>query len=105
MSLLELELQAEIDKFVGTMQLALTQRNPELSNRLHGWLFDNVSYHAALDDEQQVRYRAANEYAARFCRGLRRRLLHKGGAAIAELRRFYRLQLADKISHIHSAAW
>lgn len=104
-SLLELELQAEIDKFVGTMQLALTQGDADLLRRLHSWLFDDVSFHAELDDEQTDRYRAANEYAARFCHGLRQRLLQNDVEAIAELRAFYRLQLGDKISHIHARAW
>lgn len=104
-SLLELELQAEIDKFVGTMQLALGQRDTELTNRLHSWLFDDVSYNDELDDEQVGRYRAANEYAARFCRSLRKRLIHDGERALSELRQFYRLQLTEKISHIHTRAW
>ncbi|MDX1516027.1 MAG: hypothetical protein R3288_04260 [Woeseiaceae bacterium] len=104
-SLLELELQAEIDKFVATMQLAIEQRDTDLLNRLHSWLFDDVSFRAGLDDEQADRYRAANEYAARFCHGLRQRLLQNDEQAIAELRSFYRLQLADKISHIHASAW
>ncbi len=104
-SLLELELQAEIDKFVGTMQLALGQNDTDLQNRLHRWLFDDVSFRTELDDAQVERYRAANEYAARFCRGLRRRLIADDGRALDELRDFYRLQLRDKISHIHSRAW
>lgn len=104
-SLLELEMQAEIDKFVATMRLALGQGETEMPNRLHGWLFDDVSYHEELEDEQLDRYRAANEYAARFCRGLRHRLISNDKAALSELRRFYRLQLRDKISHIHSRAW
>ncbi len=73
-SLLELELQAEIDKFVSTMQLATEQEDPELQNGLHQRLFDSISFREDLDQEQAERYRAANEYAARFCRGLRRRL-------------------------------
>lgn len=104
-SLLELELQAEIDKFVGTMQLALGQNDTDLQNRLHRWLFDDVSFRTELDDAQVERYRAANEYAARFCRGLRRRLIADDGRALDELRDFYRLQLSDKISHIHSRVW
>ncbi|MDH3748536.1 MAG: hypothetical protein OER97_10045 [Gammaproteobacteria bacterium] len=104
-SLLELELQAEIDKFVGTMQLALGQRDTELTNRLHSWLFDDVSYNNELDEEQVDRYRAANEFAARFCRGLRQRLMQDDERALSELRKFYRLQLTDKISHIHTRAW
>lgn len=104
-SLLELELQAEIDKFVATMQLAMDQEEPEMLNRLHGWLFDDVSYNKELDDEQLDRYRAANDYAARFCRGFRQRFLCNGRSALSELRRFYRLQMAEKISHIHTHAW
>lgn len=104
-SLLELELQAEVDKFVGTMQLALQQRDTEMLHRVHGWLFDDVSFNEQLDDEQLDRYRAANEYAAKFCRSLRRSLLGSNEQALSELRRFYRMQLADKISHIHSRSW
>lgn len=104
-SLLELELQAEIDKFVSTMQMAIEQRDDDILNRLHGRLFDDVSYNEELDEQQVTRYRAANEYAARFCRGLTTRLLQDGERALGELRKFYRLQLSDKISHIHTLAW
>ena len=74
-SLLELELQAEIDKFVSTMLLALTQGRQDMMNRVHGWLFDEVRFHDELDDQQRARYKAANEYAARFCHSLRQRLI------------------------------
>ena len=104
-TLLELELQGEIDKFVTTMMLALGQADKELLNRLHGWLFDDVSFQEGLDDEQLDRYRSANDYAARFCHGLRQQLIRDGELALAELRQFYRLQMSDKISHIHSQAW
>jgi len=101
-SLLELELQAEIDKFVGTTLLALGQGRTEMLDHLHGWLFDKVSFHSELDEAQQARYRAANEYAARFCHALRSRLVDDGNAVLGELRRFFRLPMTDKISHIHS---
>jgi hypothetical protein len=101
-SLLELELQAEVDKFVGTTLLALGQGRTEMLEHLHGWLFDDVSFRAELDDEQLARYRAANEYAARFCHALRGRLVRDGDAVLSELRRFFRLPMTDKISHIHS---
>ena len=101
-SLLELELQAEIDKFVGTTLLALGQGRTELLDHLHGWLFDEVSFHDELDAEQLARYRAANDYAARFCHALRGRLLDDGNTVLSELRRFFRLPMTDKISHIHS---
>lgn len=104
-SLLELELQGEIDKFVTTMMLALGQADTDLLNSLHGWLFDNVSFHEHLNDEQLDRYRSANDYAARFCHGLRQQLIDDDQLALSELRQFYRLQMSDKISHIHTQAW
>jgi len=104
-TLLELELQGEIDKFVTTMLLALEQADTDLLNRLHGWLFDDVAFHAELDEDQLHRYRSANDYAARFCHGLRRQLIDDGQLALSELRQFFRLQVTDKISHIHTQAW
>ena len=105
MSLLELELQAEIDKFVSTMEIAREQGDNELLNGLHDRLFGNPGFHDELDSEQLERYRAATEYAGRFCRGLRKRLLQQRDGALTELRRFYRMPLNDKISHIHARAW
>jgi hypothetical protein len=104
-TLLELELQAEVDKFVSTMQLAREEGDSELMNGLHGRLFDNARFHDHLSRRQLERYRAASEYAARFCRALGPRLLERAGDALPELRRFYRMSLVDKISHIHAQAW
>lgn len=101
-TLLELELQAEVDKFVSTMQLAREGRDTELMNGLHRRLFDNPRFHDHLDRGQLERYRAASEYAARFCRSLVPRLRDWGGDVLPELRRFYRMSLGDKISHIHA---
>ena len=104
-TLLELELQAEIDKFVSTALLAISQADTELLRGLHRWLFENVQFHEDLDAEQSMRYRAANDYAARFCHGLRDRLVDDAGLALSELRQFYRLQGPDKMRHIDSRAW
>jgi hypothetical protein len=105
MSLLELELQAEVDKFVSTMQLAREQHDHDMLHSLHGRLFNDIRLREDLDAEQEERYRQATEYAARFCRALRTRLLESGDDALVELRRFYRMPLRDKISHIHSHAF
>ena len=104
-SLLELELQGEIDKFVSTMLLALGQADTDLLDSLHGWLFENVRFHDDLDEEQRQRYASANDYAARFCHRLRHRLIDNDAQALSELRQFFRLPLSDKISHIHAQAW
>ena len=102
LSLLELELQGEIDKFVTTMLIASQQTDQRLQRNLHGWLFDNVSFNEALSVDQEVRYRDANDYAARYCYGLRQQLIDDENAALSKLREFYRLQTGDKISHIRS---
>lgn len=104
-TLLELELQGEIDKFVTTMMLAMNHADSELLNSLHGCLFDNISFNVELDAGQLDRYRSANDYAARFCHGLQQQLINDDQLALSELRQFYRLQLCDKISHIHAQAW
>ena len=49
LSLLELELQAEVDKFVSTMQLAMDNDDAELVNSLHTRLFSNIRFNEALD--------------------------------------------------------
>jgi hypothetical protein len=104
-TLLELELQAEVDKFVSTMQLAREECDSEMMNGLHGRLFENARFHGHLSRRQLERYRAASEYAARFCRALKPRLREWGDGVQSELRRFYRMSLGDKISHIHARAW
>jgi hypothetical protein len=99
-SLFELELQAEVDKFVTTGMLLRAQTGRE-ANGLHGWLFDSPTLAAELDEHERERYRRANRYAARYCRRLVRTL---GGedesAAQRELRHFYRLSQSSKVAHI-----
>lgn len=102
-TLLELELQAEIDKYVSTWLLAHEQQRPELAEKLHMWLFGDVSFRREMTTEQKERYRTANDYAARFCAGLRKRM--SGDRSLDELRNFYRLTQAGKLSHIRTQAY
>jgi hypothetical protein len=104
-TLLELEMQAEIDKFISTWLMAQDQEECEFANSLHGWLFDKVRFRPELSEGENERYKTANDYAARFCHGLVKRLRTNGDKALFELRRFYRLKQSDKISHIHTQAY
>jgi hypothetical protein len=104
-TLLELEMQAEVDKFVGTLLMALDQQDFEFARRLHGWLFDRVRFNPDLNADQLERYRAANDFAGRFCHGLRDRLKRDSIKGMHELRHFYRLSQAEKISHIRAQAY
>ena len=99
---LELELQAEIDKFVSCALLHRGSGNDTLSARL----FEDVRYAHDLDEEERTRYATANDEARRYARSLERRYLNRQqtGDMLAELRRFYRLSLDAKLSHIAAAA-
>ena len=101
-SLLELEIQAEIDKFISALFIALHQDEDELVTNMHRHLFDQVSFRPSMTAEQRDRYATANDYAARFCHRLHARLSAQDQGAMRELRRFYRLTERQKISHIHS---
>lgn len=102
-TLLEMELQAEVDKFVATTLLLLRQGNPD-ARRLHHWLFELPRLDTRLGGHELDRYRDANRYAAKYCRRLaaapERSPEHE--PIQAELRRFYRLSQTSKIEHIDS---
>jgi hypothetical protein len=104
-TLMELEMQAEVDKFISTWLLARSQADCDFGHLLHRWLFDDVGYHPALDKAQRERYRIANNYAGRFCHGLLKRLDSGIENGFEELRQFYRLSQPEKISHIHCQAY
>ncbi len=103
---LELELQAEVDKYALVTAITLAQR---------GWpaegvvtrLFHGFRYAPGLSGNELRRYRAANEYAHRYCDGLQRRFLRRGRSLplTRELRRFYRLRHERKLRHIRAGAW
>jgi hypothetical protein len=102
-SLFELELQAEVDKFVTTGMLLREQTGREASG-LHGWLFDSPSLAAELGEHERERYRRANRYAAKYCQRLLPTLTGDDEAAAhRELRRFYRLSQTSKLAHIDAA--
>lgn len=102
-TLLELEMQAEIDKFVATTLIAIDQQDHEFLRRLHHWLFGEVRFHSSLSGDQRHRYEVANDYAGRFCHRVLGRIGDESG--LEELRYFYRLTQAEKIGYIHSLAW
>ncbi len=106
-SLLGLEMQADIDKYAATVLLAGTQRGGALVRGLHGQLFERVRFRDDLDAALKAVYLEANRYAARFCRRLEDRFLRRRDARVnemlGELRRFYRLGDAGKLRAIEAA--
>lgn len=102
-TLLELELQAEVDKFVAA-SLYWQQQGEAVPSGLHSWLFELPRFDDALTPAEQERYEWANRYAARYCRKLGSQLhdIRGVGDVRRELRQFYRLPRQDKIGHIHA---
>jgi len=101
-SLFELELQAEVDKYVMTAALLADQLNGTLPHNLPHVLFDNPGYDQQLNHQEQQRYRLANGYARHYCHNLHRTLLALGDSILItrELRRFYRLFQHRKLQRI-----
>ena len=102
-SLLELETQAEVDKYAVTVFLLADQQGGGYPAQVHARLFDRVSFDARLEPDQYHRYRMAHRCAAHYCRGLEHRFVRRGEARIEalvrELRRFYRLGSSAKLRH------
>ena len=103
-TLLELELQAEVDKFVAT-SLLLQGQSGRVPAGLHRWLFDLPCLAATLSAEEVARYADANRYAARLCGRFAREVRQRGWSddARRDLRRFYRLPREEKIRYIEAA--
>jgi hypothetical protein len=102
-SLLELELQADVDKYASALTLFTQQRNGSFPAALHARLFHRVSYLPQLNAEARRRYEEANRHAARFCRSLEERFLRRRSrpeAFVSELRRFFRCGQQDKIRQV-----
>jgi hypothetical protein len=102
-SLLELETQAEVDKYAATVFLVADQQGGSYPAQVHARLFDRVNFDERLEPEQYDRYRTAHRCAANFCRRLESRFVSRGvaqvEALVRELRKFYRLGSTAKLRY------
>ncbi|HEX9294255.1 MAG TPA: hypothetical protein VF881_00415 [Polyangiaceae bacterium] len=101
---LELELQAEIDKYV----LFVLRRDPfdaAFARHVHGRLYERVHFCHPEGTEAGDRYRLANDLAARLVR--RMEVLYAQKGRLAELRdaltRFYGMGQAEKLGFARAA--
>jgi hypothetical protein len=104
-TLLEVEMQAEVDKYVSALLLLGQQSNSGLIESLFGRLFDDPTFDANLGPRELSRYRAASLYAGRFCHSLEQRFpaASFAPAMLTELRAFFRQSQPEKVGHIQSA--
>jgi len=104
-SLIELETQAEIDKYVASHVLLTRQAPGHFPLELRHVLFERARPDPRLPGARAQLYREASRLAARFCARLEGALAGaQAGMAdrevLAQLRRFYRLSHAHKRAHI-----
>ncbi len=112
-SALELELQAEVDKFACCLLVAGVYAVDELgggpstqARELTKRLYEDITFASDLDHDEHDRYRVANLEAHRYAKTLAHRFVARDRVAdmLPELRRFYRLGLGDKLGHIARVA-
>jgi hypothetical protein len=104
-SLLELEMQAEVDKYVASYWLLRRQFPGYFPAELRQVLFARTRVDPRVAAERAELYREASRYAEKFCRRLEQTLARTrhsrshgagDGEVLTELRRFYRLTHARK---------
>jgi hypothetical protein len=101
-SLLELEVQAEVDKFATSLLHLWKEGERRRSTELRGRLFDAVGFRKDLDDDERARYALANRLARGYASSLESRFVVEGHleGLLRELRLSYRLSSGDKFAHL-----
>lgn len=105
-TLFELELQAEVDKYILASMILAKQGNGNIPKDLYGYLFDAARFRSELKPNVASRYRDANHYAGKYCRTLKSEFpdQHRQKDFITEVRRFYRLPQNEKVRRIEAAS-
>lgn len=102
-SLLELEAQAEVDKFA-TCVLHAWKRGARFAEQLLRKLFDRVSYLPTLHAHERWRYEEANRLAKNYCQRVLRHIAEgRMDRFLSELRYCYRLGAEAKLQHLATA--
>ena len=100
---LELELQAEVDKFIICNFYCSNVNDRSNKLPLKELLFETFSLEKNLSKESKNRYYTASKLARHYCHFLEKHFIKKDHLRqmMAEIRRFYRFSQTDKISHIN----
>lgn len=95
---LELELQAEIDKYLLACFL-FTFHRQAIPPFLFSYLFEEMQWQPSLTRKEKWRYKEANRFATKFCTHLDQQYIRYGywTQLIETARHFYRLNHWDKI--------
>jgi hypothetical protein len=100
LSLLELEAQAEVDKFAVCLLHRWGEGAKAWSEELLRRLFERVSYRPRLSSQELWRYEEANRLSRTFCTGLMGHVAERRlDRLLSELRYAYRLGAEAKLLH------
>jgi hypothetical protein len=104
-SAVELELQAEVDKYLVALLVSWNQLG-EPPTDLRDRLFANIRFAGDLSREERSRYELANTAANEYAASLEQRFVRSRAVddMLGEARRFYRKGLAEKLEHITQLA-
>jgi len=104
-TLLELETQAEVDKFALCVLHKWNDGARTWAAELHRRLFERVSYLPGLSGDERHRYEEANRLSAAYCQRLLRHVAERRmDRLLAELRYSYRLGAEAKLRYLARAA-
>lgn len=101
---LELELQAEVDKYV-VLAASIESFDARRSEVLRARLYNEVSFSHGRETEEGERYRTANGLARKFTGHLERKFVARRnyGEMRRELRRFFHAAQSDKLAVARAA--
>lgn len=103
-SLLELEAQAEVDKFASCV-LHGWEKGERWADEIHRRLFDEVSFHPELSPTEQWRYKEANRLSRNYCARLLPQVASRRmDKFLSELRFSYRLGSEAKLRYLANSA-
>lgn len=104
---LELELQAEVDKFITATLLVASQNRGRVPTGFLDRLFGDFEVRSDLDAGTHERYAAAASFASRYCSYVVQDSLGHSSlrALLPELRSFYRMTQGGKIGRIHNVVY
>jgi len=104
LSMLELEAQAEVDKFASLVLHRWPSLQAGPARELHARLFHDVSYRPGLGPEEQARYVEANRLATLFTARLLAHVVSRRLDRLLEALRYaYRLGAEAKLQHLARA--
>jgi hypothetical protein len=104
-SAVELELQAEVDKYLVALLVWWSQAG-EPPEDLRKRLFARITFHGDLSADERERYELANSAADEYASSLEQRFVKPRALEnlLTEVRKFYRKGLAEKLEHISALA-